>query len=883
MNKAFTVKKRSILIGLLTAIFSGCLVGLVVNSAPYMSAGAETKTESPADAPAEGKNIKSVAVTLNEDIVIKYYVNVSADYTAPAAAFTFNGTEYSKTEGTLVSAAAGTADAVYEFTFDGVTPQYLGIPVDMVVSAVKTGETAETEIAGVTNYSVRTYCEKLLEKTPEELGYTREKYDSLRALVVDLLNYGAAAQTYTGTEGELVNAGLTADEKALATGFEAPSVGEAEFGAAVANQIAEWKSAGLVCDSKIAMYFKITAPTVSDAAPYTMKIGGTELSLKKSEPAAGEEGKTVYTYYYTSISLTRFDQAYTAQLFDGETPISNTITYSVHNYIANTCNDTNEQNVALIKAIYSYGKAAVAYKNAGALDYTVETAPAEHEEGVLKATYGGYTYTKKIPSLSADFENGFRYYEYIGTSLSENGAVGAFRLRSDSGYGTLSFTTNVDSYVVTAFQDGENWLTVHHSIYDISRLNSNLVGSVEAGISVITLTENVTLDNMSLQGKAWKIDSTLDSANEGYTLTVNDSWELKASTTIGANAAVKPISGENGVNLYASQLRIDGKLIIETPENGQWKSGVLYGAENVSVTVNGTFTSTNRGIGVYMNNANNSFVVNAGANVTVETAYGHAFVGNGAGNALTITGGETTFKASESNANAVLCQNDSLEIQVKGGSFTTTGNVGANTVRVSGGKMNLESNRATYSLRNLSVTGGDVVLNNTLTSEKTVIKGGTLTITSNGTAAIKSMGTNCRYYFIGGETLFTNNGSSDSIAAVASEIFGSSLAITIGGIAKVEAIGFAQGFSGGFGVNISTYQFTKYLAGSENDYGFRYKNSAEGEASPLADANGFDFWGTISDPTYWVKAGIAVNSIDEISGKPLSAENAAGAVDFANL
>ena len=67
MNKMFTVKKRNVLLGLLTAVFAGCIVGLVVNRAPCTTS-AETQTKSSIAAPAEGKNIKSVAVTLDNAI-----------------------------------------------------------------------------------------------------------------------------------------------------------------------------------------------------------------------------------------------------------------------------------------------------------------------------------------------------------------------------------------------------------------------------------------------------------------------------------------------------------------------------------------------------------------------------------------------------------------------------------------------------------------------------------------------------------------------------------------------------------------------------------------------------------------------------------------------
>lgn len=62
----------------------------------------------------------------------------------------------------------------------------------------------------VAGYSARTYAKSIL---------SGNESNEMKALVVAMLNYGAAAQQYFGVEGELLNAQLTAEQKALVAGY----------------------------------------------------------------------------------------------------------------------------------------------------------------------------------------------------------------------------------------------------------------------------------------------------------------------------------------------------------------------------------------------------------------------------------------------------------------------------------------------------------------------------------------------------------------------------------------------------------------------------------------------------------------------------------------
>lgn len=150
----------------------------------------------------DGCKVSGVYVGLSDDIVFYYSIVLAEGYNSPYIICTLNEAEYTITEYTE-------ADGKYVFAFDGVTPQYLTEGVSVAVYANE-GE----NVAVMAAYSIMDYCNDLLEKSAEELGVSAAKYEAMQTLVVDLLNYGAAAQVYTNTNTDtLANEGLSEDMK----------------------------------------------------------------------------------------------------------------------------------------------------------------------------------------------------------------------------------------------------------------------------------------------------------------------------------------------------------------------------------------------------------------------------------------------------------------------------------------------------------------------------------------------------------------------------------------------------------------------------------------------------------------------------------------------
>ena len=75
-----------------------------------------------------------------------------------------------------------------------------------------------------------------------------------------------------------------------------------------------------------------------------------------------EDTTDTYILYTDPIYATEFDKVFTAELsVDGE--VIQTLTYSVKSYVYAKQNSENTEMAALVRALYTYGRSAVAYKN----------------------------------------------------------------------------------------------------------------------------------------------------------------------------------------------------------------------------------------------------------------------------------------------------------------------------------------------------------------------------------------------------------------------------------------------------------------------------------------------------------------------------------------
>lgn len=354
---------RHILLSVLFAVFALSVAAVCLLQAKTLAAFAQDE-----QAGATEKSV-DVSMTLNDDLVVNFTVPEAA---GAAATVGFRGKDYTL-QGTLT-------DGKYKFSFDGVTPQYMTEAITF---------TAE-EYTLSKPLSVQAYCEALLAATADELMLDSLQYAVMRELATDILNYGAAAQTYLGMPDALPNAKV---DQSLATVYDLTPTSPAVDNSGEVK----WYAAGMVCGSKPSLYVRIVLPAGKTADAYTVKADGDTAEYQRTETVGGMQ---VATYYYNSLSVLEFYKDMEISVWEGETQVSGTLSYSVHDYISAMADSSTAGTSDLVKALYGYGKAAVAYANADNFNqYTIDA-----DAGTVSRAYddGNYSWVYPVANVNED-------------------------------------------------------------------------------------------------------------------------------------------------------------------------------------------------------------------------------------------------------------------------------------------------------------------------------------------------------------------------------------------------------------------------------------------------------------------------------------------------
>ena len=236
------------------------------------------------------------------------------------------------------------SEGLYLFRFENVAPQQMG---DIIVaSLVINGE----EVAVKDDYSVATYAYNQLNSKAID-GYSEEKDAALRTLLVDMLNYGAAAQKYTGYKTEaLVNAGLA---ELGVSGTEFAEVTQSDVNVSGSNGVSELK-ATLYHDKANAIRIYFEAENIEAVSVQIVKDGQiTEAAIQKNE-----EGR--YYVQTDDILATEFGDVYYFNFNDGSGNVT-IVSYSVKSYVKTMQNNATAGE--LVQALWNYGVAANVYQS----------------------------------------------------------------------------------------------------------------------------------------------------------------------------------------------------------------------------------------------------------------------------------------------------------------------------------------------------------------------------------------------------------------------------------------------------------------------------------------------------------------------------------------
>ncbi len=237
----------------------------------------------------------------------------------------------------------------YTFPFAGIAPQCMNdeISYEMTMNGavVKQG-----------SISVSGYLKQLIEKKPANM--TDAKFKAMSTLVSDMLNYGSAAQAYTGHGTDsLLNENYYDDIVNKYTELE--STDKALEGAAPAG--AKFTNVGVRFDNVNKVFFRFTADDISNVI---ITINGVAYGQDKFVKTGDK-----YTVYSEDILASKFDTVYTAILTYIGTDEKQMMTYSVKSFAYSFQNKRGEDGkltaeAVLARATYTYGVSARAYENA---------------------------------------------------------------------------------------------------------------------------------------------------------------------------------------------------------------------------------------------------------------------------------------------------------------------------------------------------------------------------------------------------------------------------------------------------------------------------------------------------------------------------------------
>lgn len=284
--------------------------------------------------------ISGASVTLKNSLDVNFFVTPDG---ATDAKMTFAvGTKAETVEGTVQE------DGRIKFVCSGILPQKLGDTITATLTAKVNG----TAVSETVQYSVRDYCENMLAKDSTDA--------TVKKLLVDLLYYAEAAQTYASYKTEdLVTGKLTEAQKALHSADTTGGITATASKSGTADENYKWHAASLRLESTVAIRLKLKAPSKEGL---TVKVTLNGRTVTYTGEDMTDEGNGIYSVIFNNIGASEYGDTVTATMEKDGAQIGETLSYSVAAYIASAVKrpTTDENALALIRALWSYGESAKA-------------------------------------------------------------------------------------------------------------------------------------------------------------------------------------------------------------------------------------------------------------------------------------------------------------------------------------------------------------------------------------------------------------------------------------------------------------------------------------------------------------------------------------------
>ena len=243
-------------------------------------------------------------------------------------------------------------DKYYVFSYKGINPQLMNDNVTAVLHAKnKSGEYTSPEKI----MSVKEYAYTMLDR------YSGDEHSKLRTLLVDLLNYGAAAQIYAGYQTDnLVNSDLTDVQKDWASKdtTEFKNIRNLNY-KTISNPTAEWKTCSLVLKNSIMVKVKFSAKDVENK---TVEIVLKNAKFTYTKDDFVNNGDGTYYVYCNELFANELSDDLLFTIYENGKPCSNTMLFSVESYARLVRDNYKDKPLdKMTTAMMLYGNSAKAY------------------------------------------------------------------------------------------------------------------------------------------------------------------------------------------------------------------------------------------------------------------------------------------------------------------------------------------------------------------------------------------------------------------------------------------------------------------------------------------------------------------------------------------
>ena len=243
-------------------------------------------------------------------------------------------------------------DKYYVFSYKGINPQLMNDNVTAILHAKNKSEeyTSPEKIM-----SVREYAYTMLDR------YSDDEHSKLRTLLVDLLNYGAAAQIYAGYQTDnLVNSALTDIQKDWASKdtTEFKNIRNLNY-KTINNPTAEWKTCSLVLKNSIMVKVKFSAKDVENK---TVEIVLKNAKFTYTKDDFVNNGDGTYYVYCNELFANELSDNLLFTIYENGKPCSNTMLFSVESYARLVRDNYKDKPLdKMTTAMMLYGNSAKAY------------------------------------------------------------------------------------------------------------------------------------------------------------------------------------------------------------------------------------------------------------------------------------------------------------------------------------------------------------------------------------------------------------------------------------------------------------------------------------------------------------------------------------------